>query len=135
MESKISEIILSHYPDTIAIYLFGSRADSTFNEKSDLDLGVLFSPQSKNRENLNFSDAHFSLEQQFLLSVDLINLRAVDTVMQKEVIRYNKRIYCSNIYEADTFEMLTLSYYGKLNEERAGILKQIRQTGEIINNG
>ncbi|MDX8409203.1 MAG: hypothetical protein R8J84_04055 [Mariprofundales bacterium] len=63
--------------------------------------------------------------------VDLINIRAVSTVMQKEIIMADRRIYCGDQYAADEFEMLTTSYYQKPNAERAEILENVRATGRI----
>ncbi|MEA3396520.1 MAG: nucleotidyltransferase domain-containing protein, partial [Chloroflexota bacterium] len=64
--------------------------------------------------------------------VDLINLRRVPTVLQKEVIAADRRIYHADEYAADEFEMLTLSYYQKLNEERAEIIEDALATGRFI---
>ncbi|MCZ7670644.1 MAG: hypothetical protein M5U34_27580 [Chloroflexi bacterium] len=40
-----------------------------------------------------------------------------------------RRIFCADEYAADEFEMLTLSYYQKLNEERREILAEFARTG------
>ncbi len=62
-------------------------------------------------------------------NVDVINLRQASTVFQKEIIMAERRIFCANPYAADEFEMLTLSYYQKLNEERREILVEFARTG------
>jgi uncharacterized protein len=64
--------------------------------------------------------------------VDLINLRQVSTVLQKEVIAADRRIYLADEYAAAEFEMLTLSYYQKLNKERATIIRDALATGRFI---
>ena len=68
------------------------------------------------------SDLRFDLETLLGKEVDLINLRRVPTVLQKEVVVADCRIYAGNEFAAEEFEMLTLSYYQKLNEERAEIV-------------
>jgi len=132
MEKKIADILKRFYPDLVAIYLFGSRADGTARKDSDLDVAVLFPPELRIREALNFSDARYALEKALNLNVDLLNLNEINTVMQKEVIRYDRRIFSSDDYKAETFEMLTLSYYGKLNEERADILIEVKESGKVV---
>ncbi len=65
--------------------------------------------------------------------MDLINLRQVSTVLQKEIIMADRRIFCADPYAAAEFEMLTLSYYQKLNKERAGILAEGLRSGSFYN--
>ena len=69
------------------------------------------------------------LEKQVNRSVDLINLRLVSTVLQKQVIEYGKVLACQDQYALQEFEMLTLSFYQKLNEERKEILQSFWDTG------
>lgn len=56
--------------------------------------------------------------------VVLLNARLVTTVFQMAII-FGELIYCANRYAVDEFEMLTMSYYQKLNEERAEILADL----------
>jgi len=42
-----------------------------------------------------------------------------------------RRIYTGDEYAAEEFEMLTLSYYQKLNEERAGVLAEGLRSGRF----
>ncbi len=63
--------------------------------------------------------------------MDLVNLRQVSTVFQKEIVMAERRIYCADQYAADEFEMLTISFYQKLNEERAGILAEGLRSGSF----
>ena len=43
-----------------------------------------------------------------------------------------RRIYCANPFAADVFEMLALSLYQKVNEERGEIVDQVSQSGRIL---
>ncbi len=129
LEQVLIENILCHFPDVAAIYLFGSFAEDLERPDSDIDLALLFEPhQARATGNLAFSDCRAELELAVGRCVDLVNLRCVSTVFQKEVIG-GRRIYCRDEYAADEFEMLTISYYQKLNEERAGILEEFAATG------
>ena len=62
--------------------------------------------------------------------VDMINARRGSTILQKEIMG-GIRIYCADRYAADEFEMLVISYYQKLNEERAGIVESALTGGRF----
>ena len=74
------------------------------------------------------SRCRFDLQEALSREVDLLNARQVSTVFQKEIIG-GARIYCADRYAADEFEMLVISYYQKLNEERREILAAFYRTG------
>lgn len=121
--------ILDTYPQTQAIYLFGSAQDSISLAK-DVDLALLLPPlEAKEAGPLSLTDLVIKLENLLQKPVDLINLRLVSVVFRKEIIFNGLRIYTGNRFEAETFEMLTLSFYQRLNEERKEILKQFYLTG------
>lgn len=129
----ITKKILEHYPDTQAIYIYGTYGTADEWPDSDIDIAVLLLPkQAKEAQYLPVGDLRFGLEAALDRKIDLVNLRRVPTVLQKEVIAADRRIYCSDDYAADEFEMLTLSYYQKLNQERAEIIEDAVKTGRII---
>ncbi len=120
----IKNTVLYRYPSVQAIYLFGSFNTDEEWPDSDVDIATLLPPEvSKKAGSLMMSKLCFALESIFKKDVDIINLRCVSTVFQKEIISADRRIYTANLYAAEEFEMLTLSYYQKLNEERAGIIE------------
>lgn len=129
----IVRTVLEHYPTAQAIYLFGTYGTADEWPDSDVDIAVLLTPQqAKEAGFLALSASRFELETSLKKEVDLINLRCVPTVLQKEVIAADRRIYQADEYAADEFEMLTLSYYQKLNEERAEIIEDALATGRFI---
>ena len=129
MRAKMIDAIRSAYPRMIAVYLFGSEADGTAGPDSDIDVAVLFPPGKEFLpEPMEFHTLRMSLQQLMGKPVDLIDLRRASTVFQKEVIAENDPCYVADRYEVDTFEMLVLSYYCKLNEERADILDEFYRT-------
>lgn len=129
---RIIQTTLEHYPDTQAVYLFGSYAAGQEWPESDVDIGLLLSPaEAKKIGSLLISDLRFDLETLLGKEVDLINLRRVPTVLQKEVIAADCRIYEGDRFAAEEFEMLTLSYYQKLNEERAEIVAEALRGGRF----
>lgn len=130
MEDKIKQTILAHFPDSQAIYLFGSFGTENEWKNSDVDIALLLPlTTAKQTSFLDLWELQLVLERVLRKEVDLINLRQVTTVFQKEIIMTDRRIFCADVYTADEFEMLTMSYYQKLNEERAGILAEFAQTG------
>ena len=127
---KIVRTVLGHYPDTQAIYLFGSYGTENEWPDSDVDIALLLPPeQAKAIRMLAMSPLCCELGSLLEKPVDLINLRVVSTVFQKEIIAADRRIHTGNAYAADEFEMLVLSFYQKLGEERADILEEFWRTG------
>jgi uncharacterized protein len=126
----IVRTVLGHYPDTQAIYLFGSYDTENEWPDSDVDIALLLPPdQAKASRMLAMSPLCSELGSLLEKPVDLINLREVSTVFQKEIITSDRRIYTGDAYGADEFEMLVLSLYQKLGEERADILEDFWRTG------
>ena len=104
-QETLPAILRDALPALQAVYLFGSCADGTSRPQSDLNLAVL----------LPHVDAKAAGR-----GVDLINLRTVSTVFRHEIVTTGIPIF---------FEMITLSLYQKLNEERAEILRSVRSDG------
>lgn len=124
--NKIIEIILQHHPKTQAIYVFGSYASGKENQNSDVDLAVLL-PHDEAKKNPNFAMTKVLNDISVALGkdVDLLNLRTVSAVFQIQIIDKGKLVFCADKYAKDQFEMLAISFYQKLNEERKEILEKI----------
>ncbi|MGH8628919.1 MAG: type VII toxin-antitoxin system MntA family adenylyltransferase antitoxin [Gammaproteobacteria bacterium] len=126
--------VLRHYPDTQAIYLFGSYGTEGEWPDSDVDIALLLPPgQARASRMLAMSPLWTELESLLEKPVDLINLREASTVFQKEIISVDRRIYTGDAYASDEFEMLVLSFYQKLSEERAEILAEGLRSGRFYN--
>ncbi len=129
----IVSTVLKHYPQTQGIYLFGTFGTADQRPDSDLDLALLLPPEEARKEKtLAFSACRNDLEVLTDRSVDLVNLREVNTVFQNEIITEGRLICMADEPETDAFEMKVMSAYQKLNEERAGILKDIEATGRVL---
>ena len=135
-DQKVSELInvcKDNLPSLEAIYLFGSWGTEYERKGGDVDIALLLPfREAREQGSLYTTTLHQMLERLFSKDVDLINLRCVPTVLQKEVIGADRRIYCADTAAADEFEMLTISFYQKLNEERRGILKSFYETGRAV---
>jgi predicted nucleotidyltransferase len=131
---EIVQTVLRQYPDTQAIYLFGSFGTEDEWPDSDVDIALLLPPeQAKANRMLAFSPLCVELGSLLEKPVDLINLRGVSTVFQKEIIASGRRIHTGNAYAADEFEMLVLSFFQKLSQERAEILAEGLRSGGFYN--
>ena len=129
-EREIVATVLAYLPAVQAIYLFGSYGTADEWPTSDVDIGVLLPPaEAKRMDWWLLNPLRMALADLLKREVDLINLRQVSTVFQKEIVMAERRIYGADEYAADEFEMLVLSFYQKLNEERREILEEFRRTG------
>lgn len=130
----IVAVITRRHPGVQAIYLFGSHGTEDEWPNSDVDIAMLLPPETA--KTLGMPDlikTQTELSSLLRKSVDLLNLRQISTVFQKEVVMADRRIYTANEYAAEEFEMLTLSYYQKLNEERVGVLSEGLRSGRFYN--
>ena len=127
----ITGIVLEHYPATQAIYLFGTYGTPDEWPDSDVDIALLLPPEDTERKpHLMLTPCHYALEDALGKSVDLLNARRISTVFQQEIVENGRRLYCSDEQAVAEFEMLTLSLYQKLNEERKAILDSFEKTGK-----
>jgi len=118
------------FPAVQGIYLFGSFATASVSTESDVDIALLLPHQiARQSGNLVLSNLQMRLEQQLNRTVDLINLRLVSTVLQMQVVETGQLLDRADPYAIAEFEMLTLSFYQKLNEERKEILQVFWETG------
>jgi uncharacterized protein len=130
----IIKVVLEYYPNVQGIYLFGSYMTEDEWPDSDVDIALLLPPGDARKERtLAMSDCSLALANFLGKDVDLLNVRTVSTVFQKEIISKGRLLYCADQYAVDEFEMLTISYYQKLNEERADIISSALADGRFIN--
>ncbi|MBN1866958.1 nucleotidyltransferase domain-containing protein [Candidatus Sumerlaeota bacterium] len=132
-DKEIVETVRSFYPDVQAVYVFGSYGTEYDRGDSDADIALLLPVESAKRETrLGFSDCCRALERRLGRSVDLVNLRSVDTVFKHEIVQTGAAIHVGDDYETGLFETITMSLYQKVNEERAEILRDVLVTGKVL---
>jgi predicted nucleotidyltransferase len=130
----ITKTVLEYYPDTQGIYLFGSFMTADEWPDSDIDIALLLPPAEARKErSFAMSECSLALARALNKDVDLLNARTVSTVFQNEIVSKGRLLYCADQYAVDEFEMLTMSYYQKLNEERAGIIASALADERFIN--
>jgi uncharacterized protein len=131
--SRTIGFLQKNAPRLQGIYLFGSRAAGGHKDDSDIDIAMLLHPAAAKKMNgLQMFTLQCDMTFELNIPVDLINLRQVNTVMQMEIIHTGERIFCADAYACEEFEMLTLSFYQKLNEERGDIMARIMRSNRIL---
>ncbi|MEZ4274432.1 MAG: nucleotidyltransferase domain-containing protein [Nitrospirales bacterium] len=112
----------------MAVYRFGSQVKGTVHSKSDIDLAVLAcNPLVPGQ----LAELQQNLAVVLNCDVDLIDLRAVSTVMQMQVLSTGECLLCEDVQAREVFEMIVYASYARLNEERAGILDDVRARGSV----
>lgn len=117
--------------NTDFILLFGSFAKGNAREDSDIDLAY-------------FSQQHLSAYERFTLAgdlatlvgreVDIVDLKQIDTVLTMQIFTQGVPIDIKNDNEFTRQKMRAFSMYATLNEQRAPILKAIKERGSVFSN-
>ena len=127
MTDRALALLRPALPGLQAVYVFGSRADGTATAESDLDLAVL-APRPLDPV------ARWRLQEDVAAAlgrdVDLVDLRSATTVMQAQVLG-GRVAWEGDRAARQSFEVVVCSAYASLNEERAGILDDVRQRGRV----
>ena len=125
--------LLDRVPGVQAVYAFGSRASEDARPDSDLDLALLAAAPLA---PLARWDAQEALAAAVGADVDLVDLWSASTVMRAEVLRSGRVVLDLDPAARAFWETWTMSAYARLNEERAGILDDIRHPeGTALANG
>jgi predicted nucleotidyltransferase len=106
----------------IVVYVFGSAAQGRERADSDIDLAFLAAQACPPYDVFMASQRIATIVGR---DVDLIDLNRVGDVMKVQVLGGGRRILVADPLAADTFEMLALSDYARLNEERRAVLLQV----------
>lgn len=123
----IVDAILAAYPDTLAIYLFGSWGTPYQRTDSDLDVAVLLPHDIA--VNVDFMDwVTLNGELSYVSRtdrVDLVNLRTASTDMQAEILRTGNVVFCRDHDASVEFETLILTMHQDLNTRRAALYQDM----------
>jgi len=123
----IIDTLRSDIPSLQAIYIFGSFADGTANDSSDVDIAYLSEDRLSDTKRWELSSKIARLLKR---DVDLIELRGADTIFRYQIISTAKRVYGGG-YEVESFETLVYSFYLRFKQERKPIEDAILENGRI----
>ncbi|MDD5229122.1 MAG: nucleotidyltransferase domain-containing protein [Methylococcales bacterium] len=124
---NLCDAIQTAFPNTLAIYAFGSRVNGSANADSDLDLAVLVAGYA---EPLRLWEVASDLAEITGCDVDLLDMRAASTVMQYQILQTGRRLWAKEL-EAGLFECFILSEKLEFDEARANLLADIEQRGRV----
>lgn len=71
------------------------------------------------------------LAETFSKKIDLVSLRKVGIILQKEAIMKGKRLYANSSLEADRYEVMIMKSYQILSDERKDIISEAMQSGRF----
>jgi predicted nucleotidyltransferase len=125
---QIIKQILAESRTVQAVYLFGSTVTEQLHSNSDIDLAIKSEKPISVAKLWRLSN---ELAEITLCDVDLIDLSTASAVMRIQIIAKGRRIYCDDKVACGLFEDFVFSDYARLNEERDGILEDIRQRGTV----
>lgn len=85
--------------DVAVMWLYGSRADNTFHEKSDYDLAIAFTHFLTDPLDKRLRPEMLALEWQSLLKLDehtlsIVDINQVPIILAYEIIQYNHVLFC-----------------------------------------
>lgn len=126
--SDVVDLVRTRLPDVVAVYLFGSQASGQSTADSDVDLAVLGADRLDPVARWELQE---DLAARLHRKVDLVDLRGASTVMRVQVLDRANVLFDGNPGARALFEATALSSYARLNEERRGILIDIRARGTI----
>lgn len=124
---SVLEPLLSDVTGLVALYRFGSRAAGEAHPRSDLDLALLAAPL----DPMERFELQERIARQLAIDVDLVDLRRASTVLLVQVIDRGEVLIDASPIEREHFEARALSDYARLQEERRGILDDIRDRGSV----
>lgn len=123
------QIILSTLDDVLGgkiqgVVLYGSQATGTATSTSDIDLAVLLNPDAEFSPE-TFWDLGQEVARKLMIDVDLVDLRAATTVLQKEIVVDGLWLRKDDEFACDLFETHVISMYQQLQYDRKEILEDI----------
>ena len=128
LRREIVRVLRVAVPGLQLVLLFGSHARGDATAASDVDVALLASEVPvpsllravrQDLELATGSDVH------------LVDLRAASTVFRHVIVHGGEALYSVGGAEVEGFLDFALRDYVRLNEERAGILQDIRERGRV----
>lgn len=128
MDEQIVAALCARLPDLQALYRYGSAGGAYARPDSDIDLAVLAGHRLAFDETIQLASQLSLLTGQ---DVDFHDLRTLPVTLRVQIVLDGVRLYAASAAAAEEYDSRTLSDYVRLNEERRGILQDIRRRGRI----
>ena len=127
-DAGIVEFLVREFPGTAVVYRFGSTAAGLEGPASDIDLAFL--PEAPVDPVRRF-EVQERLAARLRKDVDLVDLCSASTVLRMQVLAGGRAIGVLDRDRTERFEDLVFATYPRFNEERRGILADIREKGSV----
>ena len=124
----IIDMLKKEIPKLQALYIFGSYADGTATNTSDIDIAYLTTETLDPTQRWDISQ-----KLAILLSrdIDLIELTETNTIFRYQILSKGIRIYGEG-YDVENFETLAYSFYLRFQEERKPIVDEILKNRSVF---
>ncbi|HCH32298.1 MAG TPA: nucleotidyltransferase domain-containing protein [Oceanospirillaceae bacterium] len=126
-DAYIVQEILLRFPQTLAIYAFGSRVQGGYNAASDLDLAILVPTYA---DQVCLWELSSDLANVMGYEVDLLDFRAASTVMQHQILTTGKHLWTAD-QRAGLYEAAVLTEMIHLNTARSKLMQDITNSGTV----
>src|SRR5471032_341665 len=126
-EQGIVALLRQCLPTLLAVYLFGSHAQGTADDDSDIDIAVLVEGKLDPVQAWELAQ---TLAVRAGCDVDLLDLRACSTVMQYQVVTTGRRLW-SGDGQAALCECFVLSEKMEFDLARSALLLEIQLEGSV----
>ena len=124
----IEDTLKSNIPKLKAIYIFGSYANESATNGSDVDIAYLSDESLSNAKRWELG---VELSRLLKRDIDLVDLKGANTIFRYQIISTAKRVYGSG-YEVESFETLVYSFYLRFKQERKPIEEAIKKNKTIL---
>jgi predicted nucleotidyltransferase len=104
----------------IAVYLYGSILNTSFNQESDIDIAVITEDRI---DPVNLYDIGADLSVLTKRDIHLVDFVAATDTLRIEILKNKNVIFCNNDEKRLYYEMIALTSYQKLNEERKIVIR------------
>lgn len=128
LRATVVRVLLEAAPELRLIVLYGSHARGDATPASDVDVAIL-APRPLDPERVHATRE--ALELALGRDVDLIDLLRASTVLRHEITRHGIVLHDDGSRSVQQFLDFVLRDYVRLDEERAGILQDIRERGRV----
>lgn len=126
-ERLIQEIVKELKPAFVLLY--GSFAKGTDHEHSDIDLAYFCDRQLSNYERFIMASHLSRIAER---EVDLIDIKRIDTVFTMQIFTEGTPIYIADENTFISQRIRAYRMYVTLNEQRAPVIKAIKESGRVF---
>ena len=127
-DTAIVALLQRDVPGLCAVYRYGSAGGPHERLDSDIDIALLAEMPLPFGERQKLA---IKLAELTHRDVDLNDMLTLPLTLRVQIVMNGVRLYARDHVAAEYYDTHTLSDYVRLNEERAGIMADVRARGSI----